>query len=113
MKTLRFILTTVLSLALFSGIQAQDKQDNKKKDNEVTFSVSMDCDHCKKKILNNIPYEKGVTDMKVDLPKKEVWVKFNPKKTDKEKLQKAIEKLGYTVSEVVPEEQEAKVKEKQ
>jgi copper chaperone CopZ len=97
MKTVNIILTMVLSLAMLSGIHAQ----NKNNEAEVTFNVSMDCDHCKKKIMNSIPHEKGVTDMKVDLVKKEVWIKFDSKKTDKAKLQKAVEKLGYTVTEVV------------
>jgi copper chaperone CopZ len=88
----------VLSLAIVGGVHAQ----NKNNEIEVTFSVSVDCDHCKKKIMNSIPHEKGVKDLKVDLAKKEVWIKFDSKKTDKAKLQKAIEKLDFTVSEVVP-----------
>ena len=58
--------------------------------------------------MNSIPHEKGVKDLKVDLPKKEVWIKFDTQKTDKVKLQKAIEKLGYTVTEVIPEAKEQK-----
>lgn len=100
MKAIKFIITAMLSLTMVGGVQAQDK----KKDAEVTFSVNMNCEHCKKKIMSNIPHEKGVTDMKADLPKNEVWIKYNPGKTDKEKLQKAIEKLGYTATEVVPED---------
>ncbi|MDR0295069.1 MAG: cation transporter [Prevotellaceae bacterium] len=97
-KTMNIIFTAVLSLAVVSGIQAQSKNNEA----EVTFSVSVDCDHCKKKIMNSIPHEKGVTDLKVDLAKKEVWIKFDSKKTDKTKLQKALEKLDFTVSEIVP-----------
>jgi len=99
MKKLRFILTAVLALTIVGGIHAQ----NKSKEVEVTFNVSLHCEQCKKKVMNNIPYEKGVKDMKADLAKKEVWIKFDSQKTDKEKLQKAIEKLGYTVTEVVAE----------
>jgi copper chaperone CopZ len=107
MKTVKIILSAVLMTFITFGAQAQ----NKKSEAEVTFNVSMDCGKCKKKIENNISYEKGVTDMKVKLNDKQVWIKYNTKKTDKEKLQKAIEKLGYTVSEATPKE-DAKAVEK-
>jgi len=97
-KTMNIILTAVLSLAMVSGIHAQSKNNEA----EVTFSVSVDCDGCKKKIMNSIPHEKGVKDMKVDLAKKEVWIKFDSEKTDKATLQKAIEKLHFTVTEIIP-----------
>jgi len=97
-KTMNIILTAVLSLAMVSGIHAQSKNNEV----EVTFSVSVDCDGCKKKIMNSIPHKKGVKDMKVDLVKKEVWIKFDSEKTDKATLQKAIEKLHFTVTEIVP-----------
>ena len=102
-KTMGVIFfTTVLSLAIFGKMHAQSKNNEV----EVTFSVSVDCDHCKKKIMNSIPHAKGVKDLKVDIAKKEVWIKFDSKKTDKEKLQKAIEKLDFTVTEVVPKAKE-------
>ena len=96
MKKLHFILTAVLALTIVGGIHAQ----NKNNETEVTFSVNMHCEQCKKKIMNSLPFEKGVMDMKVDVAKKEAWIKFDSKQTDKEKLQKAFEKLGYTVTEV-------------
>jgi copper chaperone CopZ len=99
MKTLNIILTAVLSLAIVSGVHAQSK----KNEAEVTFKVSVDCDHCKKKIMNSIPHEKGVKDLKVDISKQEGWVKFDDRRTDKAKLQKAIEKLNFTVTEIAPE----------
>ena len=90
------ILATIMSLGICSKMYAQ----NKNNETEVTFSVNVHCDQCKKKIMNSLPFEKGVIDMKVDVAKKEAWIKFDSKKTDKEKLQKAFEKLGYTVTEV-------------
>jgi copper chaperone CopZ len=99
MKTIKMMLAAVLVAAVSLSAQAQ----NKKETVEITFSVNLHCDHCKKKIESNIPFEKGVTDLKVNLEDKQVCIKYDTKKTDKEKLQKAIEKLGYTASEVTPE----------
>jgi copper chaperone CopZ len=100
MNTIKMTLAAVMIAAIGFGAQAQDK---KKGTLEITFSVNMHCDHCKKKIESNIPFEKGVTDLKVNLDNKQVYIKYDAKKTDREKLQKAFEKLGYTATEVTPE----------
>ena len=105
MKTMKFILTAVLALTIVGGIHAQKKNN----ESEVTFTVSLHCGGCQKKVENSLPHEQGVKDMKVDLTKKEVWIKFDSQKTDKEKLQKAIEKLGFTAKEVVVEVKDQKV----
>jgi copper chaperone CopZ len=97
------MLAAVLITAAGLGTQAQDKKQDKKGTVDITFSVNLHCDHCKKKIESNIPFEKGVTDLKVNLADKQVYIKYDAQKTDKEKLQKAIEKLGYTATEVAPE----------
>jgi copper chaperone CopZ len=55
----------------------------------------MQCHNCKAKIEKNIPWEKGVKDLQVDLEEKTVTIIYNPQKTTEEKLQKAIEKLGF------------------
>jgi copper chaperone CopZ len=99
MKTIKMMLAAVMIAAIGTGAQAQDKKETV----EITFSVNMHCEHCKKKIENNLPFEKGVTDLKVNLEEKQVCINYDAKKTDKEKLQKAIEKLGYTATEVTPD----------
>lgn len=83
----------------FGGVmyaQKKDKKDNSKE--KVVFDVSMTCENCQKRIEKNIAFEKGVTDMKVNLSEKTVEIEYKKDKTDVDKLQKAIEKLGYTVS---------------
>lgn len=90
--------TMLLCAALLAGagLQAQDK----KSDTEtVTFDVSLHCSGCKAKIEKNIPWEKGVKDLKVDLEKKQVTITYDPRKTDKTKLKAAIEKLDFTCEE--------------
>lgn len=94
----KIVLIVMLCLVSMSfSTYAQDKKEKKNEKKEITFDVSMTCDNCKKKIEKNIAFEKGVSDMKVDLPAKTVMVVYQANKTDQEKLQKAIEKLGYEV----------------
>jgi copper chaperone CopZ len=97
MKTITLTLCSLLLFAVAGYGQAPTKM--KKNEAEVTFIVNMNCHNCKLKIENTLPHEKGVLDLKVTLDTKEVWIKFNTTKTDKEKLVKAIEKLGYTATE--------------
>ncbi|MFR6634569.1 MAG: heavy-metal-associated domain-containing protein [Alistipes onderdonkii] len=47
----------------------------------TVFTTDIDCEHCVKKIMNNVPsLGKGVKDVKVDLPKKEVTVVYDSTK---------------------------------
>lgn len=82
-------------------------QNNKRQKSlqEVTFIVSLHCENCVRKVQDNIPFEKGVKDLKVNLEDKTVWIEYSPDKTDKAKLAAAIEKLGYEVVGEVVEEQ--------
>ena len=68
-----------------------------KKTETVTFKVSMHCKNCVAKITDNISFLKGVEDLKVSLDQKTVTITYNPSKTSESTLQKALEKLGYTV----------------
>lgn len=72
-----------------------------KKTETVTFSVGMHCANCAKKVKENISFEKGVKDLEVNAETKLVKVTFDPSKTSAYKLQKAIERLGYTATPVV------------
>jgi periplasmic mercuric ion binding protein len=92
--------TIIVLLTLSASGTAQVKSDaNKKIAEEVTFIVSMHCQACKEKIEKYIPMERGVTDINVNLEKKEVIVIYKPAKTTVEKLKKSIEDLGYTCEE--------------
>jgi len=96
MKTKVLTIVSVLLIAFTSTVFAQDKKKNDKQ--QVTFDVSMTCENCKKRIEKNIAFEKGVTDMKVDLPAKTVTIEYKENKTDTVKLKQAFEKLGYEAS---------------
>jgi copper chaperone CopZ len=88
------------AMFLFGAVHAVSAQENRKNEELVVFHVSMSCHSCEQKINKNIPYEKGVQDLTVELEKRLVTIKYRTDKTDKDKLKKAIEKLGFTCEEV-------------
>jgi len=96
MKTKAITLLASLLMIISLSLTAQDKKKDNKQ--QVTFDVSMTCENCKKRIEKNIAFEKGVSDLTVNLPEKTVSIEFQNSKTDTLKLKKAIEKLGYEVS---------------
>jgi len=98
MKIEKFLLVSLMLFVFTANLNACNQQNVKQ--TEVTYSVNVHCDNCKKKIENGISREKGVVDMKVSVEKNEVWVKYNTTKTDKEKIKKAIVKLGYVANEI-------------
>jgi len=99
MKATQIILAAVVWLFVTNTVFAQDKK-KVNSDEQVVFTVSMQCQNCEQKIKKNIPFEKGVKDLSTDLDKKLVTIKYSPDKTDKAKLKKSIEKLGFTCEEV-------------
>lgn len=97
MKLKVFLIAIILILGTGLSLVAQNKKPVKNDKEKVTFDVSMTCENCQKKIEKNIAFEKGVTDMVVDLPNKTVTVEFRKDKTTVDNIQKALEKLGYEV----------------
>lgn len=94
MKHIIFIITfLVCGLIMPTTSSARDKSELV----TVVYSVGLHCNNCKKKVENNIAFEKGVKDLKVNLEEKTVTVTYRTDKTDSEKIKEAIEKLGYTV----------------
>lgn len=100
MKTKIFALVTLFLLSLSSSISA--KNDKNREKAEVTFLVSMTCENCQKRIEDTISFEKGVTDLHVDLSQKTVTIEYRKDKTSPDKLKAAIRKLGYTVTPLAP-----------
>jgi periplasmic mercuric ion binding protein len=98
------IIITAAMLLVFSTavMNAQDK--DKKELSTVRFETSIDCENCVNTIMKNIPFIKGVKDVKCDLPSKEVTIRYQKDKAEPEQLKRAIEKLGYTAKEITEKE---------
>ncbi len=106
--TLAALMTISVSSAVASTIDTAeqsaltDKKPTKKKKGEikdVTFNVHLHCENCVKKVQENIAFEKGVKGLDVSLENQTVAIKYDAAKTSEETLKKAIEELGYPVTE--------------
>jgi len=86
---MRTFKTTLILLILATAIQinAQIKT--------VIFQCNFDCPSCETKVMKNIPYEKGIKDVKADYEQKLVTVEFKESKNSVEDIQNALIKLGY------------------
>jgi periplasmic mercuric ion binding protein len=81
-------------LVVFAATVAQAKTDS------ATIKTTIQCSSCEKRIMKNLPFEKGVKDVKVDVDRQTVWVEYNAAKTDLKKIKEAIAKLGYDADDV-------------
>ena len=91
-KILLCCLMAVMALAVNSANDNNTKAKAEKQ--TVVFCTDIDCQGCANKILNNVPVlGKGVEDVKVDLPTKEVTVVYDAAKTNPETLAKNFQKI--------------------
>lgn len=96
MKIIKALVMSILLIFGASGAaKSQEKETKTDKSQTVVFDVNMNCHNCQAKLEKNIPWEKGVKDMKIDLENKKVTITYDPKKTSEEKLKKAIEGLDF------------------
>lgn len=101
MKTLtKILLVLVASLFVVSAIANDKPVKLRKNEAQVTYSVDINCHNCVKKLEGKLPYVKGVKDFKISLEDHTIWVVYNVKKTDVEKLAKEIKHIGYNAEEV-------------
>ncbi len=67
---------------------------------EMKIKTSANCEMCKATIEKALGSEKGIKSASVDLTTKEVLVVYNARKTNPEKIKKAISKAGYDADDV-------------
>ncbi len=94
-------MKTLLKKALFIfmatvAINANAQQNPNIK--KVTYVCNFDCPSCEAKIMKNIPYEKGIKDVKINYEQKLVTVEYKKAKNTDAGIKQALEKLGYEVS---------------
>ena len=92
------ILALMLAITLCVGIASAQSKKPAKSFATVVFTTDIDCAHCAQKIYNTVPYEKGVKDLKVDVPTKRVTITYDEAKQTVESLQKAIEAVKVKVT---------------
>ena len=95
------IMMILAALAVVAGVAtAAPKQKAEKKIATVVFTTNLDCHHCAQKVLNTIPYEKGIKHVQVNVPTKTVTVKFDEAKNSTESLTKAFESIKVKVVKI-------------
>jgi copper chaperone CopZ len=94
---MRTLIMSLLLLAapLFAMAQTAESGD-------ITIKTSVVCDMCKDTIEKNLAFATGIKSVRVDVEKKEVHVKYNPKKTTAMDIKKSILALGYSADELAP-----------
>ncbi|MBI9068853.1 MAG: copper ion binding protein [Salinivirgaceae bacterium] len=88
-------MTKILIIALIATTSTTSFSQNKEV-KKVMYECDIDCISCKENIMKNIPYEKGIKNISIDLDQKLVTVDFKEGKNTSEGIRKAIEKLGYS-----------------
>ncbi len=91
----------LLSLAFFVFVFSNVNAQKKSKSETITFQTSAKCGMCKMRLEKDLSLAKGVQSATLDLTDKKMTLVYNPKKTNKTKLQNAISKVGYDADEVV------------
>ena len=92
------LLITMLLFASL-GAAAQDKSGPA----ALAIRTNAVCDMCVKTIETELIYEKGVKAVDVDLEHNVIRVEIDQKRTDLEKVRKAITKLGYAADDLLPD----------
>lgn len=67
----------------------------------TVFATDIDCENCAKKVTNSIPFQKGVKDVKVDVPTQTVTITYDSAKTNDAALLKALQKVKVK-AEIAP-----------
>lgn len=68
----------------------------------VTTTPVMHCENCENKIKNNLRFEKGMKDIKTDIPTQRVTITYDADKNTPANIIKAFGKFGYEAKEVTP-----------
>ncbi|TRX72053.1 heavy-metal-associated domain-containing protein [Carboxylicivirga sp. M1479] len=89
MKTITLVL--ILLVTILTNAQEKNQVTT------TTFKASITCENCEAKIMKQLPYEKGVKDVRVDVDNKLVTVSYKSLKNTDERLNSAIKKLGFQV----------------
>lgn len=86
------LLLILVLLPLFSFSQ--------KKGELIEILTSSQCGMCKDRIEKTLAFEKGVYSSELNLETKKVTVRYNPAKTNPDKIRLAISKVGHDADDI-------------
>jgi periplasmic mercuric ion binding protein len=91
----------VIILSILTGFAASSfGQSKSNKLEETQIKTSAVCNMCKSSIEKAMAFEKGVKKANLDKASQVLTVSFDPRKTDKEKIKKAIIAIGYDADDM-------------
>ncbi len=90
-KTIVFALFAVILLSI--NLKADDIKT-------AVIKSSVWCEHCDATVHKGLKKLPAIKEVKVDLDKKEITVKYDAGKTSLEKVRTAISKLGYDADDI-------------
>ena len=90
-----FILGVIFVMLSVNAYSTGGKEKTKGAKETVVFSVPMHCKTCQGKVERSMSFEKGVTNLKTDLPTNTVYVTFKSDKNTVEGLIAAFKKIGF------------------
>ncbi|MCQ2285633.1 MAG: cation transporter [Bacteroidales bacterium] len=90
------LLFSILAFALIFCANAQTKKNLQ----TIEIQTNGVCEKCQTLMMENIPYEKGVSDCTYDMHSSKLTVTYNPAQTNPDKLRSAVSKLGYNADNV-------------
>lgn len=94
MKDLKKIALVLALFFISLGAHAQNGNEQ-----TVTIKTSAVCDMCKKTLEKAMAYEKGVKSSTLDVESKILTVVFDSRKTNPDKIKKAVNETGYDAGE--------------
>ncbi len=95
----KIFLAAAITMLGLTTVSAKEKEKVAKKDT-AEFKVGMHCQGCVNRITNELTYTTGVSDLKVNLDDKTVWVEFKPQKINSDSLFSKLKSMGYTVEKI-------------
>jgi len=94
------LIKIIIFIGLLSIISYDSYGQDESKIKKIDIKVSLQCEMCKERILNDLSFEKGVKDIEVNIEEKSVVVTYNLDKTTPEKIRTAISKIGYDADDI-------------
>jgi len=97
MKNFAIFLVLILGVTFSSVAQKAEKK-------VVCFKSDMDCADCELALTENLKFEKGVKDLKIDHASNTILIEYKEGKNTEDNFAKAIEKKGYKAEKITPEQ---------
>ncbi len=98
--------TALLSAALIASIAtattASAAEKPKKEIVKCSYTTDIDCQGCVTKVMNTLPYQKGVKSVNVDLPKKTITVEYDKAKCSNEAVIAHLKKVDIKATACDP-----------